>query len=148
MYACLWNNQPCLSRALEPLGSESFCNEFWLAKSLSNLFPQFVKKITEKKKPKPKQNIKTNSLLFPSHQLFHLGDNKRARQLLDDGRHERCTICLLMSLWVSPHFCRLHLHFPFFLERSLLLHYCVASTQGDATFLIKTLKLPKQVGSF
>lgn len=79
------------------------------------------------KKSKPKQNIKTASLLFPSHQLFHLGDNKRARQLLDDDRHERCTICLLMSLCVSPHFCLLHLHFPFFLKRSLLLRYCVAS---------------------
>lgn len=52
IYACLWNNQSCLSRALEPPGSESFCNEFWFAKSLSNLFPQFC------------TNIKTNSLPF------------------------------------------------------------------------------------
>lgn len=52
IYACLWNNQSCLSRALEPPGSESFCNEFWFAKSLSNLLPQFC------------TNIKTNSLPF------------------------------------------------------------------------------------
>lgn len=145
MYACLWNNQPCLSRALEPPGSESFCNEFWLAKSLSNLFPQFL----QKKQNTPEQNKHQNWLSpFPSHQLFHLGDNNRERQALDDDRHEGCAICLLMSLCVSPHFCPPHLRFPFFLKSSLLVRCSGGSLQGNGAFLIKTLKLPKQVGSF
>lgn len=66
IYACFWNNQSCLSRALEPPGSESFCNEFWFAKSPSNLFPQFS------------TNIKTNSP-FLCHKLLDLGEGEGGR---------------------------------------------------------------------
>lgn len=104
------------------------------------------------KKPKQtraKQNKHQNWLSpFPSHQLLYLGDNNRERQALDDDRHEGCTICLLMSLCVSPHFCLPHPRFPFFLKSSLLVRCGGGSLQGNGTFLIKTLKLPKQVGSF
>lgn len=72
IYACFWNNQSCLSRALEPPGSESFCNEFWFAKSPSNLFSQFS------------ANIKTNSP-FLCHKLLDLGEGEQGRGLGKGG---------------------------------------------------------------
>lgn len=93
IYACFWNNQSCLSRALEPPGSESFCNEFWFAKSPSNLFPQFS------------ANIKTNSP-FLCHKLLDLGESERGRDwgALWGCRHEASAICLLMCLSSPPPF--------------------------------------------
>lgn len=52
IYASLWNNQSCLSRALEPPGSKSFSHEFWFAKSQSNKLLRLC------------TNIKTNGPLF------------------------------------------------------------------------------------
>lgn len=67
IYASLWNNQSCLSRALEAPGSESFSNEFWFAKSQSNKLLLLC------------TNIKTNAP-FLCHQLLVLGEESKKRK--------------------------------------------------------------------
>lgn len=66
-YASLWNNQSCLSRALEPAGSESFSDEFWFAKSQSNKLLRLC------------TNIKTNAPFF-CHQLLVLGVRNKKKK--------------------------------------------------------------------
>lgn len=83
------------------------------------------KKHPKTNRSKTKQTSKTDSPLFPSHQLFHLGDNNRERQALDDDRHEGCAICLLMSLCVSPPFLPASPSFPLFPEKFFAL--CAAA---------------------